>query len=60
MVANAREVYALMVTHQLEDPESEGLDFKLLFRCVAKGRMFAVRYLMLPLILMAALTELVN
>ena len=32
MVANAREVYGLMVAHQLEDPETEGLDFKLLFR----------------------------
>lgn len=32
MVPNAREVYALVVNHQLEDPESEGLDFKLLYR----------------------------
>mmetsp|Transcript_1084 Transcript_1084/g.2452 ORF Transcript_1084/g.2452 Transcript_1084/m.2452 type:complete len:440 (-) Transcript_1084:410-1729(-) len=32
MVPNAREVFGLLVAHQLEDPESEGLDFKLLFR----------------------------
>lgn len=35
MVPNAREVYALLVNNQVEDPESEGLDFKLLFRCVS-------------------------
>lgn len=32
MVPNAREVYALLVNNQVEDPESEGLSFKLLFR----------------------------
>ncbi|KAJ9534815.1 hypothetical protein QJQ45_017297 [Haematococcus lacustris] len=32
LVPNARDVFALLVDHQLDDPESEGLDFKLLFR----------------------------
>jgi hypothetical protein len=31
-VPQARDIYTLIVEHQADDPESEGLDFKLLFR----------------------------
>ncbi|GFH17853.1 origin recognition complex subunit 2 [Haematococcus lacustris] len=37
LVPNARDVFALLVDHQLDDPESEGLDFKLLFRRATDG-----------------------
>jgi hypothetical protein len=34
LVPAAQGVYTLIVEHQVDDPESEGLDFKLLYRWV--------------------------